>query len=214
MKNIFWKGNGNSAKTVSLILAWPEINTRNLAAGTPINASGVVANDDTAIGLLATDCSYSPDALPQAIVVSGLVDLAAIEANTGLTISDAAKSAMDNILFIGADGKPSKPAGGGGFPADVPFTFSVGTSDYIVPHIGMTWREFINSEYNPTDDEAPGKVFGWGAFEEPYAGYILSWDEDTGIIYSNVCLTSAGYSAQVLVELDQPILPCNYTTVD
>ena len=66
-------------------------------AGTPIGAGGVVANSASAMGVLLHDVY---EERPQGtIVIGGYIHTARAKAHSGVTIADAAKSAMKNVVF-------------------------------------------------------------------------------------------------------------------
>ena len=66
-------------------------------AGTPIGASGVIANDASALGVLLHDVYIER---PQAtIVIGGYIHTARAQEHSGVTVSDAAKTAMKNVVF-------------------------------------------------------------------------------------------------------------------
>ena len=66
-------------------------------AGTPMDANGNVANGVKAVGVLLHDLEY-PETSGQ-LLVSGFVDLKALEANYGSSLNDGAKNAMSAIRF-------------------------------------------------------------------------------------------------------------------
>ena len=68
-------------------------------AGSPINAEGKLANDETAIGILLYDVRKRAGGKRGVVVVSGRINREAAAAWCGVTISDAAKSALVNITF-------------------------------------------------------------------------------------------------------------------
>ena len=66
-------------------------------AGTPIGEDGVIANTADALGVLLHDVYLER---PQAtIVIGGYIHTARAEAHSGVTIAEAAKSAMKNVVF-------------------------------------------------------------------------------------------------------------------
>lgn len=66
-------------------------------AGTPIGLGGVVANDATALGVLLHDVY---EERPQGtIVIGGYIHTERAQQNSGVTIADAAKNAMKNVVF-------------------------------------------------------------------------------------------------------------------
>lgn len=66
-------------------------------AGTPIGEGGVIANTADALGVLLHDVY---EERPQGtIVIGGYIHTARAEAHSGVTIADAAKTAMKNVVF-------------------------------------------------------------------------------------------------------------------
>lgn len=66
-------------------------------AGTPISADGKVANTAEAYGILLYDV---PVARPQAtVVIGGFIHTARAQTHSGVTVADAAKDAMKNVVF-------------------------------------------------------------------------------------------------------------------
>ena len=109
MKEFVWR---QTARTVDIRLDWPNIETAIVKAGTPVSAAGAIANTAAAVGILASDAIYinAPNAnRPVTVIVGGVVMLSTVEASSGLTLTDAAKAAMKDITFIGADGSPDVP---------------------------------------------------------------------------------------------------------
>lgn len=67
-------------------------------AGTPIDADGAIANDGTAVGILLNDVlAENPNG--SLIKAFATVNLANAEANSGLTIAEAVKTALPNVVF-------------------------------------------------------------------------------------------------------------------
>lgn len=83
---------------VPVTLDFSEVSTGVVKAGSPINASGVVDNTATAIGVLLNDVyAENPNgALVQAFAV---INETNAEANSGLTIADAVKTALPNLVW-------------------------------------------------------------------------------------------------------------------
>ena len=81
-------------------------------AGSPINVEGKLANDETAIGILLYDVRKRAGGKRGVVVVSGRINQEAAAAWCGITISDAAKSALVNITFSD-DGARMGGNGGG-----------------------------------------------------------------------------------------------------
>ena len=63
-------------------------------AGTPIDANGAVANDATAEGILLCDV-YEENPNGSLVKAYATINLAKAEENSGLTIADAVKTALD-----------------------------------------------------------------------------------------------------------------------
>lgn len=66
-------------------------------AGSPINASGVVDNTATAIGILLFD--VTEDRPIATLVKKGYINTAKAKANSGVTIADAVKTALPMVVF-------------------------------------------------------------------------------------------------------------------
>lgn len=80
-----------------------------IMAGSPISADGNVANDATAIGILLNDCHACLGSHRGLVVISGRVKKDVAEAHSGITISPAARTAMNNVTFSGAGGASGLP---------------------------------------------------------------------------------------------------------
>ena len=66
-------------------------------AGTPISAKGLIANSGDAYGVLLHDVFEDR---PQAtVVIGGYIHTARAQAHSGVTIAEAAKHAMKNVVF-------------------------------------------------------------------------------------------------------------------
>lgn len=83
-----------------------------LPAGTPISADGKVANDLTAVGLLAYD-AYKGYKEKEQIILTGHVMLDKAQEHCGLVYAAEAKAALKSIIFVG---DTELPAGGGSLP--------------------------------------------------------------------------------------------------
>lgn len=79
-----------------------------IKAGTPIDADGAVANDETAIGVLLADVHKELGAVGQ-VVIFGFINTAAAQTHSGVTVTDAAKRAMKNLKFSGDTGVEPVP---------------------------------------------------------------------------------------------------------
>lgn len=73
-------------------------NTDVVKAGSPIGADGTIQNDADAVGILLNDV-YVDNPNGSLIKAFATINLANAEANSGLTIAAAAKSALTNIIF-------------------------------------------------------------------------------------------------------------------
>jgi len=67
-------------------------------AGSPIGANGAVANTSSAVGILLNDV-YAENPNGALIKAFATVNLANANANSGLTIADAVKTALPHIIF-------------------------------------------------------------------------------------------------------------------
>lgn len=67
-------------------------------AGSPISDAGAVANDATAVGILLYDV-YEENPNGSLVKAYATINLANAEANSGLTIDDAVKTALANVTF-------------------------------------------------------------------------------------------------------------------
>lgn len=66
-------------------------------AGTPVGGSGTVDNTATALGVLLYDVY---EERPQGtVVIGGYIKAAVAEAHSGVTVEDAARNAMKNVVF-------------------------------------------------------------------------------------------------------------------
>lgn len=92
--SILWE---NKPKYMETAVTWGD--AQEIAAGTPVDAAGAVANDETAIGILAETINR-PWSGKMKVIVAGFVDIDAAEESSGLTISAAAKKAMHGIKFV------------------------------------------------------------------------------------------------------------------
>lgn len=84
-----------------------------IKAGSPISASGKVSNNASAIGILKRDCYRHLTSVGD-VIIGGYIKSDIAQSHSGIEISDAARSAMSRLAFIGADGIPQPAAGGGG----------------------------------------------------------------------------------------------------
>lgn len=67
-------------------------------AGSPIDEDGAVANSEDAVGILLYDV-YEQNPNGSLIKAFAVVNTANAEANTGLTIEDAVKTALPMVIF-------------------------------------------------------------------------------------------------------------------
>lgn len=161
--NIFYDFNDSQVVTVEE-LPW----TGNLKAGTPVDESGAVANDATAIGILAEDVSlpfgrkiaadrsYFVNAK---VVKGGFIDKARAEENCGITYADSLIEALTDIHFVDAFDPEFPGSGGSGSGLPDPSTLSDGTAMVAV-----------NGEWKMQE--------GYGYTGEP-AFEPITWDGDT-----------------------------------
>lgn len=75
-----------------------EFNNGVCKAGSPIGADGAVANSADAVGILLYDV-YEQNPNGSLIKAFAVVNTANAEANTGLTIEDAVKTALPMVIF-------------------------------------------------------------------------------------------------------------------
>lgn len=109
-----------------------------LKAGTPISITGKVANDDTAIGLVANDTAAGTESI--AIVTEGMVDVNEIAASYGEALTDDCIAALHGITFLHG-GKAIVPAGGGG-GSGLPDYSEASDGDVLSIEDGMpAWKE-------------------------------------------------------------------------
>jgi len=67
-------------------------------AGTPMAASGVKATGADAVGILLHDVDQKR---PQGtVVIGGYINTAVAAAHSGVTVSDAVKAALKNVVFL------------------------------------------------------------------------------------------------------------------
>lgn len=67
-------------------------------AGTPLDASGAIANTASVKGILLNDVT-SDDPNGALIVAFATINVANAKANSGVTYADAMKSALKNVIF-------------------------------------------------------------------------------------------------------------------
>lgn len=72
-------------------------------AGSLLNKDGAIANDGTVRYVLLKDVDVTNGKAPGAGVYKGTLDEKKIEKNTGVTISDDAKEALREIIFMSDD---------------------------------------------------------------------------------------------------------------
>lgn len=103
-----------------------------LKAGTPISAANEVANDGTAAKLVGEDYYFYSNTPTQPklvkVITGGYVDINAAEEASGLTYTDAAKSALESAGITLVDGK--LPAGGGGGGGAFVLSQTIGADDF------------------------------------------------------------------------------------
>ena len=82
---------------IAITLDFTDVVGDVVKAGTPISAAGVAANTSSAVGILLHDVYKER---PQGTILKkAYIDLAKAEANSGLTIAAAVKSALPMIVF-------------------------------------------------------------------------------------------------------------------
>ena len=67
-------------------------------AGTPLDVNGAVANDATVAGILLDDV-YEENPNGSLVKAFAVVNLAKAEAHSGVTLAQAAKDALANVVF-------------------------------------------------------------------------------------------------------------------
>lgn len=100
-------------------------------AGTPVSASGVEANDETAVGLVPQDIAARPLTDEAYILIAGVIDPAEVLASYGTALTEDAMGAMTTILFTGFAG------GGGG--SDLPEVSPADAGDALVVSDAGEW---------------------------------------------------------------------------
>lgn len=103
----------NNLKIEKMSFPWTDKSVTGLKAGTPVDKNGAVSNDGNAIGLVAEDIPHpgysmysvvegEGDSLsaPISVITAGYIDLAAAEKASGLTLTDACKTALTGIVFV------------------------------------------------------------------------------------------------------------------
>lgn len=108
--NIVYKN--SKVHTVIVQIDWDYNGTDRLHAGTPISATGRIANNGNAIGLLARDTGKTVKPYNAELIVAGVVDLAAVQAGFGSNLTATCKQALDEITFIKADGTVDRTSSG------------------------------------------------------------------------------------------------------
>lgn len=82
---------------VPVTLDFTSVSGGIVKAGSPISASGVVANDATALGILLSDVAQERPI--GTIVVHGFINVGNAQKHSGVTVAEAAKSAMPMVMF-------------------------------------------------------------------------------------------------------------------
>ncbi len=98
----------NIIGSISIKPKWANISGTVLKAGTPISATGTVANNASAIGLLAQDTRKGNSEVD--VVYAGLVDINEVKRSYG-TLYDNCIAALKGITFINASGSAIVPSG-------------------------------------------------------------------------------------------------------
>lgn len=99
---------------------WTDQTVTSIKAGTPLDETGAVSNDGDAIGLVAFDVppagqnmwgvingSISSPTVTVKLIKGGYVNLAEVEKSYGYALTDACKSALTGIIFVGEEGLAS-----------------------------------------------------------------------------------------------------------
>lgn len=99
---------------------WTDQTVTSIKAGTPLDETGAVSNDGDAIGLVAFDVppggqnmwgvingSISSPTVTVKLIKGGYVNLAEVEKSYGDELTDACKSALTGITFVGEEGLAS-----------------------------------------------------------------------------------------------------------
>ena len=82
---------------IAITLDFTNVATGIVKAGSPIDADGEVANDETAIGILLHDVT---SARPQGTILKkAYINTAVAEAHCGLTYDDDVKTALPMVIF-------------------------------------------------------------------------------------------------------------------
>lgn len=82
----------------SITLDFTGVSGGIVKAGTPISAAGVAANTAGAVGILLSDV-YGERPIGT-IVIHGFIDAAKAQANSGVTIDAAVKTALPMVAFL------------------------------------------------------------------------------------------------------------------
>ena len=138
----------NSLKTEKAQFRWTDQSVQVLKAGTPLDANGAIANDATAVGIVAYDVPPSGRSMWSVVtndgsyyadvelITSGYIDEAAAESSCGLEYTDALKGKLADIHFI--EGEIGS-GGGGGQPTEKTERVVVipeQTAEMVTPQIG------------------------------------------------------------------------------
>lgn len=195
-----------------------------LKAGTPISITGKVANDDTAIGLVANDTAAGTESI--AIVTEGMVDVNEIAASYGTALTDDCISALKGITFLHG-GKAIVPAGGGGGGSGLPDYSEASDGDVLsidngepawksggllLPDYSMEEPWSVLTLYGPVGSGVPP------AWLPPQSGgpQVLYFNTDySGDFYTNPALTST-ISAETVYNtlIENPLAYCFYLSTD
>lgn len=96
---------GNTTPTyMQIVPKWSSIVKTIIKAGTPLAADGSIANNANAIGILPNTVGKTDPADAVNLIVAGVLSLPAVESESGLTIENSCKVALDQITFIKEDG--------------------------------------------------------------------------------------------------------------
>lgn len=161
-------------------------------AGSPINAEGKLANDETAIGILLYDVRKRAGSKRGVVVVSGRINQEAAAAWCGITISDAAKSALVNITFSD-DGSRMGGGGGGGASSWDDLGYN---ADGTINHINPDFIEYMYGKKSVVTEIIPETKF---TFEDGMYQFSEEFTLTLGETYT-VCYNGTTYEC-VCVDL-------------
>lgn len=180
----------NSLKTEKAQFRWTDQSFQVLKAGTPLDANGAIANDATAVGIVAYDVPPSGGSMWSVVtndgsyyadvelITSGYIDEAAAEASCGLEYTDALKGALSDIVFV--DGEIG--SGGGGEPTErVERTVYIPeqTAELVTPESADPYYPLI------VDEELPET---FTLFFNGFGANTMVLDSNQGVWVGNGCV--------------------------